>query len=151
MNNYQKYLDESLRLINIADHMAYMTFPLVNEKKLLLKILEQIHKSLINSISAALLLKNKRILKDNKKNLKRFLKLKRFYNIKEEEIKKITEIIEISSKHKASAMEFPRKENIVIMMDNLQTIKLDIKKTKEYLSLIRLIFIKINLDYANNS
>lgn len=147
MNKISKYLDEALRHLSIAEHITYSTFPLVNDKKLLLKILEQIYKSLINLINAALLLKNKRIVKNNKKNLIRFLKLKRFYNIKEEEIKKIIEIIEISNRHRMSAMEFPRKENIVIMLDNLRTITMGIKKIKEYLSLIRSIFVRINLTY----
>jgi hypothetical protein len=149
----QKYLGESLRHIEIADHMTFVTFPLVNEKKLLLKIFEEINKSIISLISAVLTCekKNRKIKldKNNQKNLKNFLKISKDYNIKKEEIKKIIEIIELNKKHKASAIEFSRKDRVIIMQDNLKIHSIDIQKIKEYLALSKSLFIKVNLILNN--
>ena len=153
MDKKQEYLDASLKHLRIADHIAYVTFPLVNEKKLLLKIFEEVHKSLINLISALLLFehqKNKiKLYKDNNENVKNFIKLSQNYNINSEEIKKILEVIEINNKHKNSAMEFVRKDKVVIMLDDLKTKTIDIQKIKEYLSLTKSLFIRINLVLNN--
>lgn len=153
MNKKQEYLDISLKHLQIADHIAYITYPLVNEKKLLLKIFEEIHKSIINMITAILIFehqKNKiKLYRDNKENIKNFIKLSQNYNIKQEEIKKIIEILEINKMHKNSAMEFSRKDNIVIMQDDLKISTINILKIKEYLTLAKSLFIKINLILNN--
>ena len=66
-----------------------------------------------------------------------------------QEIKKILDVIEINDKHKNSAMEFARKDKVVIMLDDLKTHTLDIQKIKEYLSLTKSLFIRINLVLNN--
>lgn len=153
MDKKQEYLDTSLKHLQIADHIAYVTFPLVNEKKLLLKIFEEIHKSLINLISALLVFEHEKkkikLYKDNNENIKNFIKLSQNYNINSEEIRKILDIIEINNRHKNSAMEFTRKDKVVIMLDDLKTFSLDIQKIKEYLSLTKSLFIRINLILNN--
>jgi hypothetical protein len=151
MDKKQQYLDLSLKHLQMADHIAYVTFPLVKEKKLLLKIFEEIHKSLINMIFAMLVFEKKKIQlnKDNKKNIKNFIKSSKNYKINNEEIKKIIEIIELSNKHHNSAMEFSRKEKVVIMMDNLNISSIDIQKIKEYLSLSKSLYLRINLKLNN--
>lgn len=146
MDNKQKYLNEALRRLNTADHLAYSTFPLVNDKKLLLKILEEIHKSIMNSINSINKNFKKEIKSENiikiKKNLKKL-------QLKPEQIKSILEIIEMHEKHKTSAMEFTRKERAVIMLNNLKTITLDINKIKEYISIAKIIYIKAGMDINN--
>lgn len=153
MDKKQEYLDTAFKHLQIADHIAYVTFPLVNEKKLLLKIFEEVYKSLINLISALLVFENKRnkikLYKDNNENIRNFIKLSQNYNINPEEIKKILDIIEINNQHKNSAMEFTRKDKVVIMLDDLKTHTLDIQNIKEYLSLAKSLFIKVNLVLNN--
>jgi len=191
MDKKQQYLETSLKHLQIADHIAYVTYPLVNEKKLLLKIFEEIHKSLISLITAILIYENKKnkikLYIDNEENvknyelkpgecrvldhyknafsssgsksqnmrkehfcdIKNFVKLSQNYNINPEEIKKILDIIEINNKHKNSAMEFSRKEHVVIMLDNLNTYSLDIQKIKEYLALAKSLYIRVNLVLNN--
>ena len=41
MEKFIEYLAEAERIIKTADHLIYMTFPLVKDKKLLLKILSE--------------------------------------------------------------------------------------------------------------
>ena len=52
MVNRQKFLDSALNHLTIADHMAYHTYPLVKDNKLLLKIFLSTHKSIICSINS---------------------------------------------------------------------------------------------------
>jgi hypothetical protein len=153
MKKEQEYLDDSLRHLQIADHITYVTFPLVEEKKLLLKIFEEISKSIDCLIFVILInehKKNKLKISNNyQERIDAVIKASASYNIKKEEIKKIYEILDITKKHNDSAMEFLRKDKVVIMQDNLDTKTLDIKKIKEYLTLAKSLFIKINLVINN--
>ena len=143
MDKKQAYLNESLKHLQIAEHLTEVIFPLVNEKKLLLKILEQINKSVINSINAA----NKKIIfrkEINPENKKKIIKQLEKLNLKKEQIRKILEIMEINQKHKKSAMEFERNNKAVIMMNDLNTITLNIESIKEYLAIAKTFYIKVS-------
>lgn len=147
---FQENLKDAIKNLQIADHITYVTYPLVNEKRLLLKIFDEIYKSIINCINAILnyeyLYKRITIYKDNNENLQTFLnKCAKKYDLTNEQIKEIKEIIEINKKHKQSAMEFIKKEKIVILSDNLKTQTLDIQKIKEYLLLAKELLMKTNL------
>jgi len=148
MEKFQENLQEAIKAMQIADHMAYVTFPLVNEQRLLLKIFDEIHKSILSSITAILnyecLHKHINIYTDNQENIKTFQKCAREYNISDRQIKTIMEIIELNIDHKASAMEFVRKDKIVILSDNLRTRTLGIQKIKEYLLLAKELLMKVN-------
>ncbi len=126
MEKYIEKLNQAIKSIQLADHMTYVTFPLFNEQKLLLKIFEEIHKAIIYFIEAILeyeyIYKRIQLYKDNKDNLSTFFeKCAKNYGITNEQIKKIKELIELHNKHKQSAMEFIRKQKVVIMSDNLRT------------------------------
>ena len=54
MEKFLEYLEESGKRIATADHLLYVTFPLVKEKKLLLKILEEINSGLLNCLNSIL-------------------------------------------------------------------------------------------------
>src|SRR3989344_2557202 len=94
MDKFQQSLNQSIRHLQVADHMTYVTYPLINEKRLLLK--------------------------------------------------KIQEIIEISNRHKESAMEFVRNEKIVILSNSLGTKILDIQQVKGYLLIAKELLLKVN-------
>jgi len=146
---YKEYLKESARHLQIADHMTYITFPLVNEKKLIIKIFEEIFKSVKNSINSAIHFefKNKNIILSNQEeeNIKNFIEnLAKNYEINEKEINKILEIIEIEKKHEESSMEFVRKEKLVMMSDSLNIKTLTIENIKDYLTIAKNIFLKVS-------
>lgn len=139
---HQENLKQAIRSLQIADHMTYVTFPLVNEQRLLLKIFDEIYKSIINCINATLnyeyLYKRISLYSNNKENIRTFTnKCAKNYNLNNEQIKQILEIIELNKKHKQSAMEFVKKNRVVILSDNLKTQTLDINKIKEYLLLAK--------------
>lgn len=54
MEKYIQNLQESERLWQTAGHLAYVTYPLVKDKRLLLKILIEIKNSLSKCINAVL-------------------------------------------------------------------------------------------------
>mgnify|MGYP001601933793 CR=1 FL=1 len=149
MERFRENLNSAVKSLQIADHMAYVTFPLVNEQRLLLKIFDETYKSIISSIEAILnyeySLKRIRIYEDNNKNMQTFYQnCAKDYNLTNEQIKKIFEIIELNKEHKISAMEFVKKDRIVILSDTLKTKTLNIQKIKEYLLLAKEFLMKVN-------
>ncbi len=163
MNPKNKHLNESLMHINIAERLT-STYKLVEDKKLLLKALEEIQKSIINSLN--ILNKNilfSRKIKKIKKNflhrnflgcskatlprrgdfqLSNIIKILKKSNFQTEDINKVMKILDINDKHKKSALEFSRKEKIVIMMDNLNILTLDMNEIKDYIKLAKKLYIK---------
>ena len=149
MEKFQENLGDAIKNLQIADHMTYVTYPLVNEKRLLLKIFDEIYKSIISCINAILnfeyLYKRIRLYKENNDNMRTFMeKCAKNYGLTNEQIKKIKEIIELNKQHKQSAMEFVKKDKIVILSDNLGTQILDLQKIKEYLLLAKELLMKTN-------
>jgi hypothetical protein len=141
MEEIQKNLKEAVRHLQIADHMTYVTFPLVNEYRLLLKIFDEIHLSIIYCVNAILNYeyhyKRIRIYSSYEENLDTFIRIAKNYGLNHEQTKRIKEIIELNKKHKKSAMEFVRKERIVILSDNLGTQTMDLQVIKQYLLLAK--------------
>ncbi|MBD3253431.1 hypothetical protein GF386_06870 [Candidatus Pacearchaeota archaeon] len=149
MERFKEDLKQAIKNIKIADHMTYVTLPLVNEKRLILKIFDEIHKSIINCINASLnyeyLYKRIKLYNSRDKNIETFLKkCAKNYSLTNQQIEKIKEILIINKKHKQSAMEFVKKEKVIILSDNLKTKYLDIEIIKEYLLLTKELFIKLN-------
>ncbi len=149
MEKFQENLNRATKHFQIADHMAYITFPLINERRLLLKIFDEIYKSIINCIEAILnyeyLYKRIVIYKDSKDNMQTFThKLAKDYSLNHEQIKKIREILDLNKRHKQSAIEFVKKDKVVIMSDNLTHQIIDIHIIKQYLFLTRELIMKAN-------
>lgn len=146
---FQENLKEALRALQIADHMTYVTFPLVKEQRLILKIFDEIYKSIIGCINAILnyeyLYKRIKLYRDNRDNMQTFIdKCAKNYTLNNEQIKKIKEILELNKKHKQSAMEFVKKDKVVILSDNLKTQVLTIQIIKQYLLLAKELLMKVN-------
>jgi len=149
MEKFQENLAQAIKNLQIADHMAYVTYPLVNDRRLLLKIFDEIYKSIIGCINAILnyeyLYKRIRLYKENNSNMQTFMtKCAKNYELTNEQIKKIKEILELNKQHKQSAMEFIKKDKIVILSDNLGTQTIDIQKIKIYLLLAKELLMKTN-------
>tara|TARA_Y100000310_G_scaffold5449_1_gene6372 strand:- start:5938 stop:6405 length:468 start_codon:yes stop_codon:yes gene_type:complete len=150
MEKFQENLAKAVKNLQIADHMTYITYPLVNDRRLLLKIFDEIYKAIIGCINTILnyeyLYKRIRLYKENSENMETFFnKCAKNYELSNEQIKKIKEIIEVNKQHKQSAMEFVKKDKIIILSDNLGTQTIDLQKVKEYLLLAKELLMKTNL------
>ena len=149
MQQYQEDLKQALRHLQIADHITYVTFPLVNEKRLLLKIIEEIDLAIIYSLNCMFNykypLKPIDFKKDNIDLNITLREISKDYELTNEQIIKIKEIFELKKKHKKSSIEFVKKDKVIILSDNLSFQTINIQKIKEYLLLAKRIIIKFNL------
>ncbi|MBU1129042.1 MAG: hypothetical protein KJ949_00220 [Nanoarchaeota archaeon] len=139
MEKFIEYLEESGKRIATADHLLYVTFPLINEKRLLLKILEEINFGIANCLNSILqyeyLFKKIRLSSDPKQNLEIFKqKCAPRFSITPREVKSILELFEIMKAHKKSPFEFVRDEKIVILSENMSQKIINLEKTKEFLA-----------------
>ena len=145
MEKHLESLAKALKTLRIADHMAYVTYPVVNDKRLLLKILDNLYTTILSTINAILqhdyLWKKIQLYQDPKSNFQVFKeKCAPRYNITRQDISEILEILSTVEKHKKSPLEFARRDKIVIMSQNLKTkvitleiIKNHIQSTKNLL------------------
>ena len=147
MEKFIEYLEESGKRIAIADHLLYVTFPLVKDKNLLLKILEEINSGITSCLNSILqyeyLFKKIRLYSDPKQNLEVFKqKCAPRFSITPNEIKSIIELFEIIKSHKQSPFEFMKDEKIVILSDNMSQKIINLEKAKEFLASAKSIFEK---------
>jgi len=149
VEQYQIKLKKAITELQIADHMALVTYPLIKDKRVLLKSFEKLYSSIINLISAILqyeyLWKRIKIYQDPKDNLKTFLdKLSPKYNVSKQDLNEIKEMILIFEEHKKSPIEFTKGEKIIIMSKDLKTRTLDLNKIKIQINLIKDLIKKFN-------
>jgi len=134
---YQLSLEKAMRNLQTADHLTYITIPLIKESKLLLKVLEELGLSLINIINAILqyeyLYHRIKLYADARENFTTFKNLTIRYNINPEQLTKIIDILTLIEKHKTSPFEFIKNDKIVIMSEEMKTETLTIEKVKNYL------------------
>ena len=147
MEKFLENLHEAEQLIKKIDHMVYVTYPLIQEKRLVLKIISETKNAIIKCINSILqyeyLYKRVRLTKDPKENMKIFkVKCAPRYNISIEEIKLMLELFDLIEKHKKSPFEFKKQEKIVILSENSSPKVIVIENAKEFLALAKGILIK---------
>ncbi len=132
--NFEVLIAEANRKLKTADHLIYVTYPLLKEEKLFIKIIELISDALQNCIKAALFHDYywKRIELANF-DYTLFKERRKIYNLNEDEIKFFEEIFMILEKHKKAPVEFIRKKEFVILEENLATLQLSSEKVRGYL------------------
>ncbi|RLG16215.1 hypothetical protein DRN69_01365 [Candidatus Pacearchaeota archaeon] len=148
MEKFLEYLQKSEKIIKTIDHMTYVTFPLIKDKKILLKILLETKTAITNCINSVLqyeyLYKRIDLYKNPKTNLRTFVeKCASRYRITQKEISLILELFEIEEKHKQSSMEFFKDGKIVILSENMKTDAIKIEKIKEFLDTAKSVLMKI--------
>lgn len=139
----EKFLENILaaeKILQTADHLIYVTFPVVKDKRLLLKIMQETRNAITNCINSILqyeyLYKRITLYKDSKSNLKIFVeKCAPRYKITKEEINLILDLFDFIEKHRESPFEFVKDEKVVILSNNLKQKILTLEKTKEFLVL----------------
>ena len=148
MEKFLENLQEAQKTIQIMDHMIYVTFPLIKDKKILTKILTETKKAVTNCINSILqyeyLYKRITLYKDAKTNFRIFIKkCCPYYKITQEEVDLIIELFELVEKHEQSTVEFLKNEKVVILSENLKTETITIEKVKKFFNLSKEIMRKI--------
>ncbi len=148
MEKFLENLQEAQKIIQIMDHMIYVTFPLIKDKKIITKILTETKKAITNCINSILqyeyLYKRITLYKDAKTNFRIFIKkCCPYYKITQEEVDLIIELFELVEKHEQSTVEFLKNEKVVILSENLKTETITIEKVKKFFNLSKEIMRKI--------
>ena len=147
MEKFLENIQEAQKAIQTIDHMVYVTFPLIQDKKILLKILKETKNAIANCINAILqyeyLYKRIELYKDAKTNFRIFIKkCSPNYKITPEEIASIINLFELAEKYKQSTIEFVREEKVIMLSENLKPETITLEKTKEFLNLSKSILKK---------
>ena len=148
MEKYQTQITAAIKSLKLADHFVYVTLPVIHEQRLLLKIFDEIHTAIIHTIEAVLhyetLYRRIRDYDSLTNKLEAFQKCAKNYNISLQQIDQINQIIVVHNARTKSAMEFVRKEKVVIMSDNLTTKTLDARTIKKQLLLAKELVVAVN-------
>jgi hypothetical protein len=136
MEEFKITFQQAVKSLQIADHMTYVTFPLVQDKRLLLKIFDEVCKSITNCLRTIIYYENP----ITKPGIQTIHKYAQKYTLSNQQIKQVFQILELNKKHKQSAMEFVRDNRIIILSDNLKTQSLDLQIIKQYLLLAKELF-----------
>src|SRR3990167_581639 len=99
MEKFLENLYTAEKNLRTADHMVYVTFPLIKDKRLLLKIVQELKGIIINCITSILqyeyLYKRVSLYKDSGANLRTFTeKCAKWYNIDKDEVRNIMELFD---------------------------------------------------------
>ncbi|MEK6903216.1 MAG: hypothetical protein AABW64_01045 [Nanoarchaeota archaeon] len=149
MEEIQQKLVEAKECLRRADHMASVTFSLLNETKLLLVIVDNLYQAIGKSIEALLrydyLYKRIGEIPLGERARLQFFKdnVARRYNIPYESMTAIKELYDLMEKRKKSPMEFVRKDTYIIASNEYKLRLLDIKKVKEYVEKTKMFIKKV--------
>jgi len=144
------FVTEANKALASADHLAYVTYPVVNDTKLLFVILKQLNHALTKSMYALLhydaLFKRIPLFPDDyavQLDLFKRSTAKR-YHITKDEITLLEDIKELVNKHKTSTVEFARKDKFVIASRDYRLRTLTIGKVKNYITNAKTFIHKVN-------
>ena len=139
MEKFQELREMAKKKLQLADHILTMTYPIVNDGKLLLAVTENIFLALTNAIGSVLyyerLFKKVPPFHDNfssKFNL--FKEYAEKENINEEYLRLIQNMKDIIVKHKKSPVEFVRNDQFVICNGSYRTHTISVNELKDYIA-----------------
>ncbi|MBL7054443.1 hypothetical protein ISS05_01655 [Candidatus Woesearchaeota archaeon] len=139
MEKFQELREIAKKKLQLADHILTMTYPIVNDGRLLLAVMENIFLALTNAMGSVLyyerLFKRVPPFHDNfssKFNLfKEYAEKKK---VNEEYLKLIQNTKSIIVKHKTSPVEFARKDQFVICNGSYKTHTISVNELKDYIA-----------------
>ena len=140
MEKFQEYLADSKKSIQIADHMIFVTYKLVQDPKLLLSAIKRIYRALECATNSLLHYERlfKRIPPFPENFPSKFIILKdRCMNrlgLTQSYLYLIQDIHSLLLDHQKSPMEFVRRNRLIICSNNYRTKRISIEEMKEYLS-----------------
>lgn len=150
MEKLRLLLKEANTAFKIADHMIYVTYPLVSDTKLLIVIIENLHKAITKGVEALLYYEflYKRISNFPESFHERLRTFKesiaRRYNFSQNNILLISDINEIVEKRKESPIEFVKKDKFVIASRDYRLRTINFDKTKNFVNETKMFISKLN-------
>ncbi len=136
-NNFY-LLEEAKRSLKMADHMIYITYPLLKENRLLIKILEQIYLVMLNVVKAVLqheyYFKRIELQNNAEANFSIFTSLSGRYKITPEQVQNIKSVLILMEKHRKSPTEFVRRDKFVILSDDMSAESITAEMIKHFIN-----------------
>lgn len=147
-------LKEAEATIRAADHMIYVTYQLVKDKKILLRMLLNIKDATTKCINIILqhdyIYKKVKLYNDTKLNFREFeTKSAPRCSINSNDIALIKELFQISEAHKTSPMEFIKEDKLVILSHDMKPTTITFEKTKEFLNVAKKLLSKTQAKIFN--
>ncbi len=150
METLKELLNKANHHLNIADHLAYVTYPLVKDIKILFSIVDNLSKSLNYGMESILYYDKlfKRIPLYPESFELKFQIFQRScvlrHKIKGDQVSLIEELNTIMAKHKHSAMVFQRQDKLVISNHDYRLKTLSLEDVKKYLANAKLFISQVN-------
>lgn len=139
MERHDEFIALAKKSLKSADHLAYMTYPLVKDLKIILLITENIYSAVMNGMEAILhydrYYKRINLLPENFESRFETFKQKCAprYNLDTDDIMLIEDIRNVLKHHKSSNMEFIRNDKLIICSPSFKMKTFDINSIKQYL------------------
>ncbi|HLC63683.1 MAG TPA: hypothetical protein VJJ21_05195 [Candidatus Nanoarchaeia archaeon] len=149
-------LKKAQQHFNTADHIAYVTFPLVKDQKLIISVLDNLNQALICSVDSLMnyerLYKRIGLFSDNFDVKMQIFKTKIApqYNLDRHHIVAIEEINQLAKERKSSTMEFAKRDKYVFCNQDYSKIKaIDMDKLKSYINQLKPFMRKLEIILQN--
>lgn len=143
MEKYEECKGNALKQMNLADHILTMTYPLVQDPKLLKVVMKNIHQSMESTLLT--LLNYERYYKrvpPFTENYDAMIELSKTvfprYNISTGYISFLNELKEAMEIQKDSDVEFVRKEKVVFATRDYDLNAISVKEIKDYIAKAKL-------------
>ncbi len=156
---YRKFADsllEAEKKWHNSDYLLSVTYKVVKDEKLLLRVLENINKTLVLLISIILkfeyLHKRIELSNDIKKNLDVFFRKSAVrYGLDENNIDVLKKIIFLNKKHVESGLEFSKRGKVFMLDDDMHSFFLDEEFMKSSLNAVKLLLDSANKIFSSYS
>jgi len=143
MDDYLGSLKRAKRNVQIADHMLTQTYPLVKDPKLLIAVLDNIFLAMSNAMDAILFhersLKNIPPFHNSFESKFDVLKLRVAgkHDLENEHLMFMQDIKNLIAQHKASPVEFARKDKFVICSQEYDLTSVSLDEMKRFINKAR--------------
>ena len=150
MELYQLHYKKAVGFFKSADHLIYVTMPVVRDVKIITTVLDNVHLALLHGMDAAL---------EYERHFRRVLPLATNYDMRFDVFKKrvvgkqgisiqeadfIAEIKNLVDERKGASMEFTRSGKVIICSEDYNMKTLSIEEIKKYLSTTRNFLAKVS-------
>jgi len=136
---------EADKSIQKANHLFYVTFPLLKNKNLLIKVVLEARNAVTNCIVAILhyeyVRKRISLTKNPEANFKTFEEsCSARYGLQRKDLDTIKELFDITKIHEDSVMEIMNKNRVVILSKELKHETITPENTKKFIELSKVLF-----------
>jgi len=155
MEKFKQLVQEANKAFETADHLAYVTFPVVNDTRLIVNIIDNIYIALKKGVEAILYYEwlYKRIynLSDNfDTNLQMFKDhIAKRYDFSQKDLDLIDQVKQIMDSKVEASMQFTRKDRFVLASPNYKLKVLNLPQVKNHLISTKVFLNKLNLMSEN--